>query len=661
MNKRQKHAAVGYARRSTDMQERSIPDQKAYVEKWASANGYKVARWYVDDAISGTSARGRDAFEEMITDAEAGGDFATVLCYDISRFSRGGTNETGYYLHRLKLVGVEAIFVAEGIPEGDEGELLQGVKSWQARQYSVKLARDSIRGSMSNLTQRKTRLGSQAPFGYDRQYLTTDGKVLRVLREMPDGSRQEIAPDGTLLRVLPKGERLPKAKSDTVRLVPGLPERVRTVKNMFEWCAGGIGIRTIAMRLNAAGIRTPMGRRWEHTSVASILRNPVFKGSLVWNRTTKAKINAPSPDGTLRPPPKNPNGERNGHDQWVVVENTHEALVSADVWQRANDAIARRAKMGGLARPTNRYLLSGLVKCTCCGFNFNGHKGGTGGRIRYYMDGAYMRYGRKGCDPTYLNADNLDTFVLAQVRQIIGSDRPAVEKAVDRFIKAVQAKAKPDDRLGQIEADLKAVNKRVASAMSLLADGDLDDLDELRETLVGLRKRRAALEAERASAGAGDATPVNAGDLRAWALKRLDEIGRDLATDNAVDAMRRVIDAYVIRIDIDPKAKRGTLLLPADALAILERDIASISRVKPADAVFAPAIGAAACMVVREVVPGVAVGAVVLADGAPLAFAEVGPKMPPGVGTGAGLFETGVFCGCRHGHSMNAEGKKMLR
>lgn len=460
--------------------------------------------------------------------------------------------------HRLRLAGVAAIFCAEGIPEGDEGELLQGVKSWQARQYSVKLARDSICGSMSNLTQRKTRLGSQAPFGYDRQYL---------------------APDGTLLRVLPKGERLPKAKSDTVRLVPGLPERVRTVKNMFERSAGGIGIRSIAMRLNAAGIRTPMGQRWEHTSVASILRNPVFKGSLVWNRTTKAKINAPSPDGTLRPPPKNPNGERNGHDQWVVVENTHEALVSADVWQRANDEIDRRSRMGGLARPTNRYLLSGLVKCTCCGFNFNGHKGGTGGLLRYYVDGAYMRYGRKGCDPTRVNADNLDAFVLAQVRQIIGGDSAAVVKAVDRFVKAAQAKAKPDDRRGQIEGDLKAVNKRIASAMALLADGDLDDLDELRETLVGLRKRRAALEAERASAGAGDATPTNAGDLRAWALKRFDEIGAALATDKAVDAMREVVQAYVIRIDIDPKERVGTLLLPADAMAILERDLAAISRV----------------------------------------------------------------------------------
>src|SRR5713226_4429793 len=45
--------------------------------------------------------------------------------------------------------------------------------------------------------------------------------------------------------------------------------------------------------------------------------------------------------------------------------------------------------------------------------------------------------------------------------------------------------------------------------------------------------------------------------------------------------------------------------------------------------VLAPAIRAAAGMVMREVVPGVAVRAVVLAHGAPLALAEIRPPLPP--------------------------------
>ena len=52
----------------------------------------------------------------MVAAAENGRDFESILCYSISRFSRGGTNETGYYIHRLKLAGVSVIFTADGIP-----------------------------------------------------------------------------------------------------------------------------------------------------------------------------------------------------------------------------------------------------------------------------------------------------------------------------------------------------------------------------------------------------------------------------------------------------------------------------------------------------------------------------------------------------------------
>ena len=190
------------------MQERSIPDQQAAVEHWAAEHGYRVLRWYIDDAVSGTSARGRDAFEQMLKAAENGRDFETVLCYDISRFSRGGTNETGFYLHRLHLVGVGVVFTADGIPDGDEGELIQGVKSWQARQYSVKLARDSIRGQLSNLRERKSAPGDQpalaslsSPARQCRQRLqspTPSQAMVSLTRSMPWDESASVVPAARL-------------------------------------------------------------------------------------------------------------------------------------------------------------------------------------------------------------------------------------------------------------------------------------------------------------------------------------------------------------------------------------------------------------------------------------------------------------------------------
>ena len=61
------------------------------------------------------------------------------------------------------------------------------------------------------------------------------------------------------------------------------------------------------------------------------------------------------------------------------------------------------------------------------------------------------------------------------------------------------------------------------------------------------------------------------------------------------------------------------------------------------DAVLAPAVGLAAGQVVRQVVPGVAVGAVVLADGGPGAVADVGAPAAPAADIVLDLLQAGVF------------------
>nr|WP_153558799.1 recombinase family protein [Roseimaritima sediminicola] len=366
MSKRKLIPAVGYARRSTDMQERSIPDQKAYIEKWASENGCKIIRWFIDDALSGTSTRGRDAFADMIDAAENGRDFDVIVCYDIARFSRGGTNETGYYLHRLRMVGVRAVFAADGIPEGDEGELIQGVKSWQARQYSLKLAKDTIRGQISNIRERKSAPGGIAPYGYDKQVVASDGTVLRTLRWMPDGSKQEYDAAGKLLRVIPKGQHIKKAKSDVIRYVPSTPDRVETMRRMFKLCVKGYGFHYIVQLLNKEGVPSPAGQAWNASRIGKLLRNPCYKGAIAWNRHSMGSLFGLDSQGTLRPRTKK-DWRKNPTEDWIISEGVHEPLVDVDTWDAAQAEIQKRSRLGGKARPTCRSLLASLIVCKRCG------------------------------------------------------------------------------------------------------------------------------------------------------------------------------------------------------------------------------------------------------------------------------------------------------
>ena len=352
------------------MQERSIPDQQAYVEKWAVENGYTITRWYIDDAISGTSTKGRNAFESLIAASENNRDFDSILCYDISRFSRGGTNETGYYLHRLNLAGVDVVFTADGIPEGDEGELIQGVKSWQARQYSVKLARDSIRGQISNLRIRKSAPGGPPPYGYDKQHVTPDGKVLRTLRWLADGTKIEFDPAGNIVRTIASNVYFAKAKGDIVCYTPSTPERVQTIQRMFDLCTQGYGFQAIAQRFNQEGVPTMLGANWNTSNIAQMLRSPVYKGALAYNKRTRGSLFGMDTNGNLRPMKGKRGDFKDKQNDWIVVEGVHEPLVSAEVFEAAQAGIAKRRDAGGKARSVKRTLLSTLLVCNRCGSCF---------------------------------------------------------------------------------------------------------------------------------------------------------------------------------------------------------------------------------------------------------------------------------------------------
>src|SRR6059036_1983907 len=77
-------SAVAYLRRSTDRQEQSLDDQRTAIKVYAAERGLPIIREYVDDAISGSTSEGRDAFQRLIADAQrANPDFDIVLVYDV--------------------------------------------------------------------------------------------------------------------------------------------------------------------------------------------------------------------------------------------------------------------------------------------------------------------------------------------------------------------------------------------------------------------------------------------------------------------------------------------------------------------------------------------------------------------------------------------------
>jgi DNA invertase Pin-like site-specific DNA recombinase len=327
----EKKPAVAYYRCSDPRQDESIGQQREEVRKYAAANGYEIAREYIDDGVSGDDTDRREGFKRMVADA-ALGDFQYVLCWDQSRFGRFSQMDAGYWTYPLRKAGVKGLVTldkGEQSWESAVGQLCFGVNQMGDHEHNLKLSRNVARG------------------------------MLQAVRE---GRRMAVAPYGL------------KAKAG--KLAFGDPDKAAVVKELFvRYAAGADSLRSLARELTARGVPTATGGgEWAPSSVRRILTNPVYTGDLVWNRATRSKYHAITPDGPQPRP-----GERrlrgNGEDAWVVTPDAHPALVDRATFE----AVQRRlAGQRGQTTPggRGRFLFTGLIRCGMCGHRMHGRTEG---------------------------------------------------------------------------------------------------------------------------------------------------------------------------------------------------------------------------------------------------------------------------------------------
>lgn len=436
--------AAGYIRRSTDRQEQSLDDQRQAIEIYAEREGFSIVKWFVDDAISGTSTEARKAFQALIAAAqEPNCPFKHVLVYDVKRFGRVDTDEAGYYRYLLRQAGVEVIYTSEGFNGGDSDDLIRSVKQWQARAESKDLSKVTIRGQVS-MVDKGYWGGGIPPFGYDLLYEDAAGRSIRRVRFAIDGTKEEFDAMGALVRVHPRGTRLARPKTDRPRLVLSDPNRVALVQRIFQmYVTDRLGYRSIADRLNAESISSPRGGHWSESTVPawgigtirSILLNGTYTGDTYWNRRSFAKFHRiASRHAQERPRHRADKPDWNPEEDWIVVKDSHPAIVTRvmyqDVLRRLSAARRRNVKVPGSSPIAGDrvYLLSGLLQCACghafCGQVTTKSSRRTSGepvKTAYYLCGGYLQKGGNWCVRLALPKEEMELRVWRQVESRMAS------------------------------------------------------------------------------------------------------------------------------------------------------------------------------------------------------------------------------------------------
>ena len=129
-----------YARVSTEheAQLNALENQKDWYKPILDYNkNWNVVNTYVDEGITGTSAKKRPQFLKMISDAETG-VFDLIITREVSRFARN-TVDTLQYTRQLKGMGVEVYFISDNIKTFDgDGELRLTIMATLAQDESRK-------------------------------------------------------------------------------------------------------------------------------------------------------------------------------------------------------------------------------------------------------------------------------------------------------------------------------------------------------------------------------------------------------------------------------------------------------------------------------------------------------------------------------------------
>jgi DNA invertase Pin-like site-specific DNA recombinase len=530
--------AVGYARRSTDRQEQSIPDQQRAIETYAEEHGLRLLRFYIDDAISGTTTVGRQAFQDTIADAtSADCGFGVILVYDVKRFGRIDNDEAGYYRHILRQHGVEVIYVSEGFTGDGTDDLLRPVKQWQARQESKDLSKVAIRGLLSKSSSGGGWwMGGAPPFGYDLRYESQSGEFLFFLRYLRDGKKEMRDQAQQVTRTLERGESVAVSRRDRCKLVPSERCRIETVQRVFHmYTVEQRGFKAIADALNrdqvptsrAPGWAAHYTGRWSISAVRSILMNPIYVGDLVWNRRTDARFHRISDGKAIeRRGIVGRRLEPNHESDWIVIPNAHEPLISRRTIEAAKALLGGREAsrlqlginprtglpvngdaangecLGGWSGPRVKFLLSQLCRCDHCGSRYEGHtqyrtqRDENGRRVRAfeYACGGYIRQGRAVCK---LGAVPKEPFEVAVIDAVIRYyERYCNEEGQALLAEVLDDAIECDhERLGEEKRTLRSQLAKMERTIKNLLDNITPVNRELVDArLVELKREQSQLE-----------------------------------------------------------------------------------------------------------------------------------------------------------------------
>ncbi len=320
----------------------SIGNQKKIADDYVLyMPSLQIVKYYADNGFTGMNYR-RPGFMEMMDDLMSG-QIDTVLVKDISRLGRHYILTSELVEKTFPSMGIRLISINDNYDSHDENAdvttLLLPIKMIMNDNYAKDFSK-KIRSSIHSKIGCGEFLPSAGsiPYGY-----------IRDERNRTFAIDKETAP---------------------------------VVRRIFEMREAGIAFNEIAKVLNAEGIPSPGHIRF----LRGITKNPKYQTSN-WIRGTIRKITEDlvytgcRVHGKVKRDRLDQIKTRRDKEEWTIIENAHEAIVSKEMYERVNalnkEKVSERDSFEHreLVLDDKRELLRNKIFCGDCGSRMSGRKG----------------------------------------------------------------------------------------------------------------------------------------------------------------------------------------------------------------------------------------------------------------------------------------------
>lgn len=359
--------------KSYESESESITNQRNLLMDYVKLAGFTLVDEYVDDGFTGTNFD-RPSFQRLLKDIE-NGRINCVITKDLSRLGRDYI-QCGYYVEEYfpqkKIRYISILDQVDTFLESANNDIAPFKALFN--DMTSKDTSKKIRSILKNKKEQGKFIGSKPCYGYMRDPL------------------------------------------DKGHLIPD-PEVAPIVKRIFKMAYSGTGVSDIVSYLNDNKILSPSMYKntksssrqkvnvWTISSVNKLLKNRMYTGDMVQNVQTKLSYKSQKKVSLEKA-------------FWIIVENTHEPLVSKTVFEAIQNAPAR---IRTTHRDREKRLLENLLVCKECGNSlsvlYRKNKGYKDGRYWSVNCNKYARDPRRHlCYPHFFPYDKLEEKIMSVIR-----------------------------------------------------------------------------------------------------------------------------------------------------------------------------------------------------------------------------------------------------